>query len=372
MEMTRTWSLMHRRREGQANSVNSVSALETIGVWERCQHLSAPLKVMRIIDDTRRLIRAPEVDFVASEIGHDAFGYNIENRHLVMALEARAAELDDLTRIDSPAQSLRVADDEVVISPEHGEPLRAELIIGADGKQSKTRQAAGIEINTRAYPQTALSLILTHTRPHRNISTEFHTETGPFTLVPLPGDRSSLVCVVTPEIADTLAAMDDQELALEIERRSHSILGKVTIEPGRGFFPLMIQTVESLSAPRVALIGEAAHVLPPIGAQGLNLGLRDAAAIAQLVAEASRRDDDIGGPHLLNAYDRMRRSDIGARSIAVNALNRSLLSDFLGAQGIRGIGLFALDRIGPLRRALMRQGIAGSGDDPRLMRGERI
>jgi 2-octaprenyl-6-methoxyphenol hydroxylase len=246
------------------------------------------------------------------------------------------------------------------------------LVIGADGRRSLSRAAAGIETTQRAYPQTALTLNLAHARPHDDTSTEFHTESGPFTLVPLPGRRSSLVCVLDPAHADELAAMDDAELAREIQRRAHSLLGTMNVEPGRGIFPLAIESADAFARDRIALVGEAVHVVPPIGAQGFNLGLRDGATIAELVAEARRQNIDVGAPQLLARYDTQRRADVTSRSVAVDLLNRSLLTDFLPAQGARGLSLFLVDRIGPLRRALMREGVAPAASQPRLMRGEMV
>jgi 2-octaprenyl-6-methoxyphenol hydroxylase len=348
----------------------SVTALETLGVWPACVPHAAPLRTIRLIDATRRLIRAPEVLFTAAEIGLDAFGYNIENRHLITALEARAVELK-LARIARAAAS--IAPDAAGVSIKHTDgEARVRLVIGADGRRSLCRAAAGIETMQRAYPQTALTLNLAHTRPHLDTSSEFHTESGPFTLVPLPGRRSSLVCVLDPAHAAELAAMGDVELSAEIERRAHSLLGAMSVEPGRGIFPLAIETADSFARERIALVGEAAHVVPPIGAQGLNLGLRDGATIAELAAEALRQNIDIGSPEVLARYDTQRRADVTSRSIAVDLLNRSLLTDFLPAQGARGLSLYLVDRIGPLRRALMREGVAPAAAQPRLMRGEMV
>jgi 2-octaprenyl-6-methoxyphenol hydroxylase len=349
----------------------SVTALETLGVWPACVPHAAPLRKIRLIDATQRLIRAPEVLFTAVEIDLDAFGHNIENRHLVTALEARANALK-LRRIASGALSLTSDAAGVTIKHADGE-ARVKLVIGADGRRSLCRAAAGIGTNNRrTYPQTALTLNLVHARPHDDTSTEFHTENGPFTLVPLPGRRSSLVCVLDPAHAAELAAMNDAELSLEIERRAHSLLGAMNVEPGRGIFPLTIETAESFARDRIALVGEAAHVVPPIGAQGLNLGLRDGAAIAELVAEARRQSIDIGAPEVLARYDTQRRADVTGRAIAVDLLNRSLLTDFLPAQGARGLSLYLVDRIGPLRRALMREGVVPAASQPRLMRGEMV
>jgi 2-octaprenyl-6-methoxyphenol hydroxylase len=351
---------------------SSVTALDTLGVWQQCRADSAPLRVMRIIDDTGRLLRAPEVHFAAAEIGLDAFGYNIENRFLLAALDARARALPSLIFIEDEAQSVAIEDTEVTVKLKHGNPLAARLAIGADGRRSLCRQAAGIATDGRRYRQTALTFNLGHRRPHQDSSTEFHTETGPFTLVPLPGARSSLVLVVDPEEAARIAALPERELASEIERRSHSILGLVEPEPGRGAFPLAIETARRFAVARVALVGEAAHLLPPIGAQGLNLGLRDAAAIGELVVAARRNGGDVGAADLAERYDASRRADVTSRAFAVDLLNRSLLSDLLPLQGARGLSLFLMERIGPLRRAIMREGVAPAAAQPRLMRGEAL
>jgi 2-octaprenyl-6-methoxyphenol hydroxylase len=347
----------------------SVTALETLGVWQACLPNAAALKKIRIVDDTGRLIRAPEVIFDAAEIGLDAFGYNIENRHLAAALEARAGDLK-LSRLAGPALAVTADTAAVTIRHAHGE-ARVRLAIGADGARSLCRAAARISTRRQAYPQTALTLNLAHDRPHDNTSTEFHTESGPFTLVPLPGRRSSLVCVLDAS-ARKLSAMSDEALAAEIERRAHSFLGKMRLESGRGVFPLAVETAEAFARNRIVLVGEAAHVVPPIGAQGLNLGLRDGATIAEIVADAQRENCDPGAPEVMARYDRERRADVTSRTFAVDLLNRSLLTGFIPAQGVRGLSLYLIDRVGPLRRALMREGVTPAASQPRLMRGETV
>jgi 2-octaprenyl-6-methoxyphenol hydroxylase len=350
----------------------SVTALQTLGVWPLCAAQAAPLKIMRIVDDTRRLWRAPEVKFAADEIDLDAFGYNIENHHLVAALEQRAGALDHLRMIDDEVHDVAPGDDAVTVTLKSGGTLSAPLVIAADGRRSLCRVAAGIAVDERDYRQVALTVCLKHARQHRDSSTEFHSPSGPFTLVPLPGLRSSLVWVLDPAQAEVIGALNDSELAVEIERASHSILGKITVEPGRGLFPLSVATARRFGARRIALVGEAAHVIPPIGAQGLNLGLRDAASIGELAIAAHRDGGDIGGDAALADYEKMRRADVSSRTIAIDLLNRTLLTDFLPVQGMRGLGLYMIDRIGPLRRAVMREGVAPAAAEPRLMRGEAL
>jgi 2-octaprenyl-6-methoxyphenol hydroxylase len=350
----------------------SVRALETLGVWASCRDQAAPLEAIRIIDDTRRLIRAPEVVFHAAEIGLEAFGHNIENQHLVAALDSRAASLPQLRRIDQAAAAVEVEADRVRVRLADESRLEARLVVGADGRRSLCRAAAAVITDAFDYGQAALTLNLRHARPHAGTSTEFHTGSGPFTLVPLPGMRSSLVCVVDAREAERLGSLPVAALAHEIERRAHSILGKVTLEAEPCMFPLGVETAQKISGHRIALVGEAAHALPPIGAQGLNLGLRDAATIAELAATARQAGRDPGSAEVLTRYETARRADATTRAAAVDLLNRSLLSDFLPIQGIRGLGLYLIDRIGPLRRALMREGIEPVLAAPRLMRGEAL
>ncbi|HKF08899.1 MAG TPA: UbiH/UbiF family hydroxylase [Xanthobacteraceae bacterium] len=348
----------------------SVKALEMLGVWQHCRNHAAPLRLMRIVDDTGRLLRAPEVCFAASEIGLDAFGYNIENRFLMAALEARGQELSALTRIDDQAVAVSLADAQVTVRCRGSAATSARLAIGADGRHSLCRTAVGIDIRSRTYAQTALTFNLRHSREHHDTSTEFHAERGPFTLVPLPQRRSSLVFVVDPAEVSVLSGLSDAKLAAEIERRSHSILGTIEVERGRGVFPLISATATRFGTRRVALIGEAAHVAAPIGAQGLNLGLRDAATISELVVAAHREGQDVADT--IDRYDRMRRADTATRMLAVDLLNRSLLSDFLPLQGARAAGLFLIERIAPLRRGIMREGVSPWASQPRLMRGEEL
>ncbi|MGN6463104.1 MAG: UbiH/UbiF family hydroxylase [Pseudolabrys sp.] len=350
----------------------SVSALEMIGVWPRCRDQSAPLSVMRIVDDTGRLVRAPETRFDAAEIRLEAFGYNIANRDLVAAMIETARTLPALTLIDDVVSAVEVSSEHVTLTLAGGETFTPRLAIGADGRRSLCREAAGIVLDTHRYPQSALTLTFAHSRDHGFASTEFHTPSGPFTLVPLPGRRSSLVWVLSPKEAERIAALDDAALAALVEQRSQSILGKITLNGDRGLFPLSVATASRFAANRIALVGEAGHVIPPIGAQGLNLGLRDAAAIAETVADAVRHGEDPGVDDRLSTYDQARRQDITRRSLAVDLLNRSLLTDFLPVQSARGFGLYLLDRIGPLRRAVMREGVTPAGSAPRLMRGEPV
>ncbi|WP_018697927.1 UbiH/UbiF family hydroxylase [Amorphus coralli] len=345
----------------------SVNVLGAAGAWDRASAHAAPMRTMRIVDATRRLVRAPEVAFEAGEIGLEAFGFNIENDRLNEALLA-AADAAGLEWVAEPVVGVVDAGDRIELETEGGR-VRARLAVAADGARSFMREAAGIGVRTWDYPQHAFVTIFGHTGPHHDASTEFHTPSGPFTVVPLEARRSSLVWVEKPENLAWIETLNDGELSREIERRSHRLLGKVTVEKVRGAIPLGGMVARKLAAHRTVLVAEAGHRFPPIGAQGLNLGFRDIAGLVEILVAARRKGDDLGGAATLSAYKRSRKADIESRTLAVDLLNRSLLSEFLPASAARGLGLYAATRVGPLRRFMMREGLTPSLGAPRLSRG---
>jgi 2-octaprenyl-6-methoxyphenol hydroxylase len=365
-------------RRTTALMMPSLAFLKELGLFDALTERAAPLRAMRIVDGTSRLVRSPTVTFRASEIGETAFGYNIPNKHLLNCLEAAVRGNGAIEWRESLVSGYRLSDDEAVAELD-GDTITARLVVAADGRTSPAREAAGIRTHRHGHAQSALVLNFAHTREHGDISTEFHTETGPFTQVPLPGRRSSLVWVVRPQTATGLMEMGDGVISEEIERRMQSMLGKVEVEPGRQVYPLSSAMPSRFGARRVALVGEAAHLFPPIGAQGLNLGVRD---IQDLLATARASRGDPGTPATLLRYDARRRPDIMARSGAVNMLNYSLLSDFLPAQLMRGAGIGLLAGFAPLRGFFMREGLrpgsgwrhmfGGRAAEPRRQSGEEV
>jgi 2-octaprenyl-6-methoxyphenol hydroxylase len=341
-------------RRTAALLAGSVDFLKRLGAWEAIATEAAPLKSLRIVDATRRLIRAPEVLFHASEIGLDAFGHNVANAVITASLEARCSERG-IERIAASVERVETTDEAVAARLDNGGMIGARLVVAADGRQSRVRQSIGVATLDWRYDQSALVANLSHTLSHEDTSTEFHTEHGPFTLVPLPGRHSSLVWVDRPAEAERRAGLVREALAAEIEARSASILGEISVEGPAQVFPLAGMGATAFAARRSVLVGEAAHLFPPIGAQGLNLGYRDVAALGEVLSD---RPADPGGADRMSAYDRARRSDIYTRTAAVDALNRTLLTGFLPVQALRGAGLFLLDRVPALRRAVMREGIA--------------
>lgn len=337
---------------------SSVEILQELGLWEPIERAAAPLRRLRLADGTRRLIRTPEVLFDSTEIGLDAFGYNIANEDLLAVLRANLG-CPHLQVIEQPAKSIALEAERACVTLADGRVLEARLIVAADGRNSLCREAAGIRTSKRPLPQYAIALNLSHTRPHNDVSTEFHTESGPFTLVPLQGMRSSLVWVCRAEDAERLRHASSEDLSREIEAKSHFLVGEIAVDGPRGIFPLGVEIADRFAERRVALVGESGHVIPPIGAQGLNLGIRDAAAIARLAGAA--HESDPGSPGVIVAYDESRRGDVRSRAAAVELLGRSLLTEFLPVHLARGLGLEIASRVPVLRRNLMRAGLGSGG-----------
>jgi 2-octaprenyl-6-methoxyphenol hydroxylase len=337
----------------------SIELLDELGVWDDCRAEAAPLNTLRLIDDTGRLFRAPDAAFRAEELGDRPFGYNVPNQVLVQALHRAIAAQDDATFQPTQAVTdVAPGADSVRVTLSEGGSITARLVVGADGRGSLCRAAAGIKAQTWDYPQTAIACSFAHTRPHDDTCIELHTAHGPLTAVPLPGGRSSLVWVETPEEAKRLMALDDVAFARQLERSLHYALGHVSEVSTRGTFPLSGLQARDFAAQRIALVGEAAHVVPPIGAQGLNLGYRDVKALTRAVHECG---GDPGGMAVMRAYNMARRGDVMTRTLAADLLNRTLYSGFLPFQIARGAGLYLVNTVGPLRRLLMREGITPAG-----------
>ena len=337
----------------------SLDFLDRLDIASEVEGKGAALKVMRIVDGTQRLVRSPTVTFRATEINEPFFGINIPNSQL-MTILANAVNREPLIqRLVATVCQWTLNDGAAVAELDDGSVVSARLVVAADGRNSPAREAAGIRVKARPTGQSALVVNFAHQRGHGDTSTEFHTGSGPFTQVPLPGNRSSLVWVQRPAAIEACMALDDAGLSRAIEDRMQSMLGRIDVEPGRQVYPLSVAMPGRFAASRVALVGEAAHVFPPIGAQGLNLGIRD---IEGLLAALDGTSGDPGAASVLSAYERRRRPDIAARSLAVELLNRSLLSDLLPAQLMRAGGLALLGAAPQLRSLFMREGLrTGSG-----------
>ncbi len=342
----------------------AIRMLKYIGVWpgtigEHC----APLKHLHIIDDTGNTVTAPKIEFTSTELGLDAFGYNIPLSFLVPALKARALELG-VTYINAAATNFENIGSAARITTSDAQVYEAPVILAADGANSAIRTAAGFKVESKKFDQSALTTSFAHSAPHDSVSTEFHKSAGPFTTVPLPGNRSSLVWMDRPKRIEQLKSLSDADLAVEIQLETKGFLGRISDVGPRVVFAMRSQHANSYAANRVMLVGEAAHQFPPIGAQGLNVSMRDAAHAADLILHA----DDAGSDSTMAEYNRLRQADIGPRTTAISVMNASLLSELLPATLARVAALTVATAIPPLRKFVMKHGLTPSLNVPFAMR----
>ena len=336
----------------------SIPVLQAAGLWARLEPHAAPLQIMRILDaggasQEPRLIK----DFDAADISDQPFGWNLPNWLLRREMVARLAELPNVTfRPGTATTALLTRTSEARVTLSDGSTAQAKLVIAADGRTSTMREALGIPVRTFRYGQKALTFAVTHTVPHQNVSTEIHRSGGPFTLVPLP-DRDGMPCsaVVWMETGAEVArlnALPVPDFEAAINARSCHILGPLTLATRRLAWPIIAQLAARMAGERVALMAEAAHVLPPIGAQGLNMSLADLAALLDLA-----QTHDLGSAAMLDAYHRRRHLDVEARVLGIDLLNRTSMLGAPPLRDLRAGALNALYSLGPLRKALMKAGL---------------
>ena len=347
---------------------SSVDLLKRLGVWAELAPHAAPLKAIRIVDTSDGLFSSPSIVFEARELGLEAFGYNIANdalaailyRHAGKRLQAVVPESVGKIEIGPKATLVHCAD---------GTSIEARLIAGADGRRSICRETEKIGIKEWAYEQKAIATSFSHTRAHDDISTELHRKAGSVTSVPLTDPHaSSLIWVGSTGEIDALMRLGEASFGTELAQRLGGVLGKINEVGPRAAFPVAGLTADSMARARTALIGEAAHVLPPIGAQGLNLGFRDAAALADCVVEAMKTSRDPGADQTLEAYANSRRLDVLSRAVGVDLLNRSLLTGFMPLKIARSLAVRGLAALPPLRRFVMQVGMVPPTELPTLMR----
>ncbi len=339
------------------------SLFEEANLWERLAPHAAPLQIMRIVDaggpePEARVVR----DFDASDISDKPFGWNLPNWLLRREMLAQIETLENVTFLSGTGtRSLFTRDSEAFVGLTDGTRIRCKLVLAADGRNSPMREAAGIATHTRRYGQKALAFAVTHPIPHDNVSTEIHRSGGPFTLVPLPdhdGRPSSAVVWMEdgPRVQE-LAAMDVDGFEAEMMRRSCGILGPLKLETRRSVWPIITQVAERMSAQRLALMAEAAHVVPPIGAQGLNMSLGDLRSLRDLALAAP---GSLGDADMLEKYHKARHREVQIRAAGIDALNRASQISAQPLRDMRAAGLNALYSAAPVRKVLMQMGL-GTG-----------
>lgn len=350
----------------------SINVLRTAGVWDDFAAHGAELRILRIVDENGRRGAAVQADFRASEIGLDAFAVNMPNPILRAALCDRARAIKNITLLPGRTLAAFTSDMRVRATLDDGLVIDAALLVGADGRHSKVRELAGIASRTHDFGQSAITCLIEHTKPHDYISTEFHRPAGPFTLVPLPGKMSSVVWVDHTDDADALMKISKPSFTQALQDRTRDALGTVRLVAGPSCWPLLGLRAARLTATRTALIAEAAHVLHPLGAQGLNLSLRDAAALAEVIADAARLGLDIGSAVTLAAYEKRRVADVDGRVYGTEGFNHLVSNDKTAIHGVRRAGLRVVSGFAPLKNIAMQQGLAPQDAQSRLLRGQAL
>jgi 2-octaprenyl-6-methoxyphenol hydroxylase len=344
-------------------------ALEILGVWRSIAPDAQPIRAMKITDSGRGDISRPVfLDFAGDVAPGEPYAHMVPNRVLTAALlEAVTPRAEFFAPVEITGYATEPS--RAVLSFKDGRKLTAPLIVAADGAQSALRQMAAIEVISHDYRQAAIVTTITHELPHEGIAYEHFRPAGPFASLPLSGNRSSLVWTESVPEAARLKGLPLDAAAVEIEAAMGSSLGHVTVEEGLQSFPLRLQIARAFVAPRLALIGDAAHVIHPLAGQGLNLGLKDVAALGETVIEAMRLGLDHGAADVLARYQAWRRFDTSLMAAVTDNLNRLFSNDVAPVRALRDLGLGVVDRMPRLKSALIARAAGIEGDGPRLTRG---
>lgn len=350
----------------------SVRMLRALGAWERLAPHAQPIREILVTDAALGKPPSPfSLHFDAAEVDTDALGHIAENRHIRLALYDAVARTKNLDLIaPAAARDVAVEGGRAVAQLADGQEIAARLVIAADGRESRLRAGMGINVVGWSYPQTGIVATVEHEKPHNGVAYEHFLPSGPFAILPLPGNRSSLVWTERREKAPALLALDEAGFHAELDKRFGDHLGATRAAGPRWSYPLSFHIAREFVRPRFALAGDCAHGIHPIAGQGLNLGLKDAAALAEVLLDAARLGQDIGALDVLKRYERWRRFDSVVMSATMDALNRLFSNDIAPLRHLRDLGLGIVDSIAPARRFFMRHAGGDVGKLPRLMKGE--
>ena len=359
--------------DGRAYAValGSARLLQALGVWGGVEEQAEPIRDIHVSEGVPEGL--PLLHFDPRALDEGRVGWIVEDRWLRGALLAAMAAADGITQL-APVEVAGVdyASASATVRLAGGKALSAPLVIACDGRRSSVAEAAGIRRLRWSYGQTGLVNAIAHELPHDGLAHQSFFPGGPFAVLPLPGDRSSLVWSERTAEAERLQALDDDAFTEEIAARIGPRLGRIELAGRRWAYPLDLTLAERYVAPRLALAGDAAHGIHPIAGQGLNIGLRDVAALAEVLVEAARIGEDTGAINVLERYQRWRRFDATSLALGMDALNRLFMSDNPALRLARDTGLAAVNRLGGLRRAFMREAAGVAGDLPRLLRGQAL
>ena len=360
--------------DGRAYAIahGSMRLLRALGLWRALEPDAQPILDIRVAEGRPgRGATSPTLHFDHAEIEEGPMGWMVEDRHLRRALEAALAAEPRVRRV-ADRVTAQEAGDAARVTLASGATIAGRLIAGADGRAGGTAERAGIDRSLGAYDQASLTCAVEHERPHRGCAYQLFLPAGPLAILPLRGERSAVVWTERRAEAERLQALSDEAYLDALRPRFGAFLGAIRLVGERGLMPLSLVLASRLVAPRVALIGDAAHGVHPVAGQGLNAGLRDVAALAEVLTDARRRGQDPGEASVLVAYQRWRRFDAAMLAVATDGFNRLFSNDLPVLRGLRGAGLGAVARLPGLRRAFIREAAGLTGDLPRLMRGEAL
>lgn len=357
-----------------ALAMASQKLLAALGLWSGLAPLAQPMLEVKASDGRPGEGAAPFfLHFDSRELDRAPVGFMLEDRFLARALsDAMAAEPRITVFSGTEVTAQEVEGGTVRVTLSDGRSLSARLLVGADGRRSGTAERAGIERDGWDYGQTALVAAIDHALPHNGIAQQFFMPTGPLAILPLPGNRSSIVWSERNDNARVIAALSDADFLAVLRPRFGDFLGQISLAGPRFSYPLNLTLAKSYVAPRIALIGDAAHGVHPIAGQGLNLGLRDVAALAEVLVDALRRGEDIGAIDILERYQGWRRFDSTALALGMDTVNRLFSNDNPVLRPLRDLGMGVVQALGPLRRGFMRQAAGLSGPLPRLLDGRPL
>jgi len=360
-------TMMGAQFDGRTSAIayGSMRVLDGIGVWPILAAKAEAIREIRVADNSAPLF----LHYDHREIGDEPMGWIVENRDLRRALHDRARQLPNLELI-APMQVQSGTDG--VITLGNGNIVRAELIAAADGKNSPLREAAGIKSVTWSYPQIGIVATVRHAKPHRGVAVEHFLPAGPFAILPMTGNRSSIVWTERATLAPNILKLDDAAFHAELASRFGDFLGDISVEGPRWSYKLSFLHAQTYVAPRLVLVGEAAHVIHPIAGQGLNMGIRDTAALAECLIDGRRLGLDLGDGTVLARYERWRRFDNIALAAVTDGLNRLFSNSAPPLKLARDVGLAAVGQAPPLKHFFMRHAMGTVGDLPRLVRGEPL
>lgn len=362
--------------DGRASAIalGSKRVLEAAGLWAEMAQDASPIWDIRVADGhPLRGVSPLFLHYDHRDVGSDPFGWIVENRITRQALHRAAAVTEGLTLL-APAGVDRIDRDgtRAVAVLEDGRRIEADLAVAADGKFSRQRKAAGIRVSGWAYDQVSMVATVRHQRSHNGVAVELFLPGGPFAMLPMTGNRSNVVWSEQKDAAARFMAMDDADFLNELSLRFGDWLGEIELAGPRFSYPLSLQQAARYTDTRLALVGDAAHSIHPIAGQGLNMGLRDVAGLAEAVVDAHRLGLDIGSAAVLRSYERRRRFDNVLLAIVTDGLLRLFSNDIAPLRAARDLGLAAVNRFPPAKGFLMRHAMGVVGDLPRMVRGEAL